>query len=366
MLIDFVAGAWTDFIKIAPIIEGIKKEQKNSISLGFRIIYSGKSTDNNIDESFLQQLGMPKPNIFLEADINGTESEKTALVMVRYEKVISINKPDILVVIGNHITAMAASLAASKNKDIRIAHLDAGSIARNKTTNSSVNNAVCDVVTDYFFTVSHSANEHLREQGFDEERIFFVGNTVVDTLYRQMPAFEQPLIWDNLRLKSKKFLLIILQEPEHTKDLTIIKQILTNLLHNVKDLPIITVVPDRLKKQYDTIGIKARNLYPIFKIPYQQLYFLITHALLVITDSNNIQDETTVMQTPCISLDTNIGRQETYEQGTNTILDIKKPDGLSSLLSILFSGKWEKGHIPYLWDGKAANRVVEVFKKIKK
>ena len=357
MLIDIIAGARPNFMKIAPIMDSIKKAQQEGYDIHYRLIHTGQHYDKNMSGNFFEELGIPKPDINLEAG-GGTQAEQTAAIMVRYEKVLMSNKPDLVLVVGDVTSTMACSITAKKMNNMKVAHVEAGIRSGDLTMPEEINRMVTDCITDYFFTTSANANENLNKAGIKDNRIFFVGNTMIDTLYKQMPRFKQPLIWQTAPLKEKEYLVLTLHRPANVDDKNNLKSLIDAIVENSNNIPIIFPVHPRTNKLLQQIGINAANLYLTEPLSYLEFNYLVKHAKAVITDSGGITEETTVMHIPCITLRDTTERPETCTIGTNELIGTN-PSAIKPVLHKLFSGNWKLGQIPPLWDGKTAERIVD-------
>lgn len=362
MLVDIIAGARPNFMKIAPIIEAIQKEQKKGTDIRYRLVHTGQHYDKNMSDAFFEQLGIPKPNINLEAG-SGTQAEQTAAIMVRYEKVLASQEPDIVLVVGDVTSTMACAITAKKYNNIKVAHVEAGIRSGDLTMPEEVNRIVTDSISDLFFTTSHTANENLRKVGISDERIYFVGNTMIDTLLRQMPNFQQPAIWSKLGLQPQKYIVLTLHRPTNVDSVDQLRALLIAIIKASRGLPIIFPIHPRTVKTLQAVGIRAQNLHITDPLEYLQFNYLVKNARAVITDSGGIQEETTVMQVPCMTLRKNTERPETCTVGTNELLGID-PAAIAPAFDKLFTQQWKKGNIPYMWDGKTSERIVSVLKNL--
>jgi len=362
MEIDIVVGVRPNFMKIAPITERIKKVQQKDFDICYRLIHTGQHYDRNMSDSFFEELGIPEPDINLEAG-GGTQAEQTAAIMVRYEKVLMEKQPDLVLVVGDVTSTMACSITAKKMHNIRVAHVEGGIRSGDLTMPEEINRMVTDCIADYFFTTSETANENLRKSGIEDERIFFVGNTMIDTLYKQMPRFKQPEIWKTAFLKEKNYLVLTLHRPANVDDGKNLKLLLENIIDSSKNIPIIFPVHPRTNRLLQHIGIKAANLYLTEPLSYLAFNYLVKHSKAVITDSGGITEETTVMNVPCITLRDSTERPETCSMGTNELIGTD-PAAIKPALNKLFENKWKTGKIPPLWDGKTAERIVNVLLEI--
>jgi UDP-N-acetylglucosamine 2-epimerase (non-hydrolysing) len=361
MLIDIIAGARPNFMKIAPIIEQIKLEQKNSNKLEYRLIHTGQHYDKNMSDSFFEQLGIPLPDINLGAG-GGTQAEQTASIMIGYEKLLIEKKSNLCLVVGDVTSTMACAIVAQK-LHVKVAHVEAGIRSNDWTMPEEINRLVTDSITNYFFTTSEVANENLRYAGISKDRIFFVGNTMIDTLLKNKPRFIKPEIWDLANLTEKKYFILTLHRPANVDEESQLKELLDQIIINSNGLPIVFPVHPRTAKILQSIGLKAENLFFVEPLSYLEFNYLVERSFAVITDSGGITEETTVMSVPCITLRENTERPETITVGTNELIGTN-PNAIKPALEKLFAGEWKKGGIPELWDGKTGQRIVEHLLKL--
>jgi UDP-N-acetylglucosamine 2-epimerase (non-hydrolysing) len=356
MLIDIIAGAQPDFIKIASIIDAVHKIRNKEFPFRYRLIYTGQQ--KSIKPSFYEQFDIPKPQVYLEAGA-GTDTEQTAIMMVRYEKVLQAEKPLATLVVSDTNASIACALTAKKN-NIIVCHLEAGLRNNDPDTPDEVNRIVTDSVSDIYFTTSHTANENLRATGVSDENIFFLGNTVVDTIQKYQTFFQKPPMWEKLQLRPGYYFVIGLRRPENTEPKKL-KALLVSLIRSSQGLPLIFLTYPGISKILESTGIRGHNLFITEFLDYVHYCYLIQNARVVVTDSGNIQDETTIMQVPCITIGHSTERQETVLSGTNELVK-PNPDEMHWILSRLFKGAWKKGIVPYMWDGHAGERIVTVLK----
>jgi UDP-N-acetylglucosamine 2-epimerase (non-hydrolysing) len=221
-----------------------------------------------------------------------------------------------------------------------------------------INRMVTDALADYYFTTTELANQNLRNTGAREEQIFFVGNVMIDTLLANQHRFVKPAVFDQLRLVEKEYLMLTLHRPANVDEADKLKELMTEIVSNVHGLPVLFPIHPRTAKIFTDLGIKADNLYIVDPMGYLEFNYMVKHAKAVITDSGGITEETTVMGIPCLTLRDNTERPETVTIGTNELVGTN-PANIRPALQKLFDGKWKKGSIPELWDGKSAERIVE-------
>ncbi len=363
MLIDIIAGARPNFIKISPIIEAIETQRRAGVAINYRLVHTGQHYDKNMSGHFFEQLGIPAPHYNLEAG-SGTQAEQTGKIMIGYEKLLLEKPCDLCIVVGDVTSTMACSIAAKKMNNIKVAHVEGGIRSGDWTMPEEINRIVTDSITDYFFTTSEVANSNLRKAGVEEGRIFFVGNTMIDTLYKQMPRFAKPDIWDKYGLKEKQYVIMTLHRPANVDNKEKLKEIITEIVRSSQGLPLIFPVHPRTAKMLEVLGVEFDNLHMIEPLGYLEFNYLVKNAKVVITDSGGITEEATVMGIPCMTLRDSTERPETCTIGTNELLGTDAKN-IAPAFKTLFSGNWKKGSIPELWDGKTAerivNRIVEIF-----
>ncbi len=361
MLIDIIAGARPNFMKIAPVIEAIKSRQKQGSKLKFRLVHTGQHYDKNMSGRFFEQLGMPEPDVNLGAG-GGTQAEQTAIIMTRYEKLLIEQPSGLCLVVGDVTSTMACSVTAQK-LHIPVGHVEAGIRSGDWTMPEEINRLVTDSITNYFFTTSETANRNLKDSGVDEDRIYFVGNTMIDTLLKHRPNFKKPPFWDELGLSDQNYIVITLHRPSNVDQEETLIALMDEIIMHSRDVPLIFPVHPRTARMLKKIGISHERLFMAEPLGYLEFNYLVERSKAVITDSGGITEETTVMGIPCMTLRTTTERPETCILGTNELLGIR-PNAIRPALDKLFAGNWKKGCIPEKWDGKAAERIVEILDSI--
>jgi UDP-N-acetylglucosamine 2-epimerase (non-hydrolysing) len=361
MNIDIIAGARPNFMKIAPIIHTIQKKQKENIDINFRLIHTGQHFDQNMSGSFFDQLQIPEPNINLCAG-GGTQAEQTASIMIGYEKLLLEETTDLCLVVGDVTSTMACSIVAKK-MNVKVAHVEAGIRSFDLTMPEEINRMVTDSITDYFFTTSETANKNLLMAGVNKENIFFVGNTMIDTLLKQIPNFQRPHFYEEFELMQGNYFVLTLHRPGNVDEKEKLKSFISEIVLNSNNLPIIFPVHPRTAKILKEIGIEFSNLKYVEPLGYLEFNYLVKNAKAVITDSGGITEETTVMNIPCLTLRDNTERPETVTIGTNELVGTN-PKSIALYLQKLLEGKWKKGNIPEKWDGKTADRIIDILLNI--
>lgn len=360
MHLTLIAGARPNFMKIAPIVRAIDKAQGAGHTIAYSLVHTGQHYDRNMSTQFFEQLGIPAPDASLGAG-GGTQAEQTAAIMVGFEKYLQEHPTDMVVVVGDVTSTLACSIVAKK-ANTRVAHVEGGIRSGDWTMPEEINRVVTDSISDYFFTTSETANEHLRRAGIGEERIFFVGNTMIDTLLANLPRLSQPEIWTASGLSEQSYFVLTLHRPANVDDPAQLAALLEAILRHSSDLPIVFPVHPRTARNLPERA-ESNRLITTTPMGYLEFNYLVKHAKAVITDSGGITEESTVLGVPCMTLRSNTERPETVSMGTNELLGTD-PAAIGPAMQRLFAGQWKKGRVPPLWDGKAAERIVRHLLKL--
>lgn len=357
MKITIIAGARPNFMKIAPIIHAIQEAQNKGRNISYRLVHTGQHYDQKMSETFFEELNIPQPDINLGCG-GGTQAEQTAAIMIAFEKELTANPCDLILVVGDVTSTMACSIVAKK-MNTKVTHVEAGIRSWDLTMPEEINRMVTDCLADYYFTTSEIANQNLRNLGVGDNRIFFVGNVMIDTLLANMPRFRKPIEFDTLGLEDGKYFVLTMHRPANVDEADKLKRMMDEIVNNVHGLSIVFPIHPRTAKIFKDLGIEAENLKVIDPQGYLEFNYLVKHSMGVITDSGGITEETTVMHVPCLTLRDNTERPETCTIGTNMLVGTN-PNNVKPALDKLFSGNWPKGEIPELWDGHAAERIVDI------
>ncbi len=356
--VDLIAGARPNFMKIAPIIEAIQKRD----SINYRLVHTGQHYDQSMSGSFFEQLQIPLPDVNLEAK-GTTQAEQTAAIMVGYERLLLQEPTDLCLVVGDVTSTMACAIAAQKLK-IAVAHVEGGIRSGDWTMPEEINRMVTDSISNYFFTTSETANTNLRKLGVEDERIFFVGNTMIDTLRKNESRLVKPPFWEAHNLTEKGYMVMTLHRPANVDEESTLKLFIEEVLNSSQDYPIVFPVHPRTSKVLQKLGVEHERLIITEPLGYLQFNYLVKHAKAVLTDSGGITEETTVFGVPCLTLRENTERPETITIGTNELIGTN-PKAIAPAMKTLFDGEWKKGSIPELWDGKTGERIADELLKLK-
>ena len=388
-------------MKVAPIIKAIKafNELKNervnelkSEGISYRLVHTGQHYDKNMSDTFFEELGIPAPDVNLGCG-GGSQAEQTAAIMIAFEKELMTHPADIVMVVGDVTSTMACSIVAKK-LNTKVCHVEAGIRSWDLTMPEEINRMVTDSLADYMFTTSEVANRNLIRQGAElvtgyglqvtgerilpedkyanqriQQRVWHVGNVMIDTLLANRARFRKPEVWDELGLKEKEFVVMTMHRPANVDEENHLRAMMEQIIDNVHGLPVIFPIHPRTAKILKelmsegmnelTIEEKWPNLHIVEPMGYLEFNYLVERAKAVVTDSGGITEETTVMGVPCITLRDNTERPETCTVGTNELIGTN-PAAIKPALDKLFAGEWKKGAIPELWDGHAAERIISV------
>lgn len=355
--ITLVAGARPNFMKIAPIIHALENSKIAGIYINYRLIHTGQHFDKKMSGDFFDQLNIPKPHANLESG-GGTQAEQTANIMVRFERELLENETELVLVVGDVTSTMACAITAQK-LCIPVAHVEGGIRSYDWSMPEEINRLVTDSITNFFFTTSEIANKNLRQSGIDESRIYFVGNTMIDTLLKNRSRFRKPTFWEEFGLKDKSFIVLTLHRPANVDDEGRLRKLLKEIDENSGDLVIIFPVHPRTSKMLDQSVVKYKKIKFVEPLGYLEFNYLVERAKAVITDSGGVTEEATVLSVPCMTLRNSTERPETVNIGTNELLGTD-PRSIKPALTRLFAGQWKKGKVPPLWDGHTAERIVDI------
>ncbi|WP_194775055.1 non-hydrolyzing UDP-N-acetylglucosamine 2-epimerase [Pararhodonellum marinum] len=359
--ITLVAGARPNFMKIAPIIHAIDAFNKSEIRIEYRLIHTGQHYDKKMSGDFFEQLNIPEPDANLGAG-GGTQAEQTAAVMVGFEKELMDHPTDVVLVVGDVTSTLACSITAKKLQ-VDVVHVEGGIRSRDLTMPEEINRMVTDSITDHFFTTSELANQNLKNLGFTEKSIHYVGNTMIDTLLKNIPNFQQPEgeLFDQLQPQS--YFVLTLHRPANVDEEQKLKAMMDAIMEGTGDFPVLFPVHPRTAKILQNLGVSHDRLHMVEPLGYLEFNYLVKNAKGVITDSGGITEEASVMNVPCLTLRDNTERPETIELGTNELVGTD-PNKLKPYLDKIRNGAWKQYQGIPLWDGKTAERIVKKLSEI--
>jgi len=361
-------------MKIAPLLRAIDKHNTQNLGLKFTpiLVHTGQHYDYEMSQVFFQDLELPKPDVYLGVG-SGTHAEQTGKVMIEFEKVLLKEKPDLVVVVGDVNSTLGGALTAVK-LHIPLVHVEAGVRLFDKSVPEEVNRLLTDAISDYLFTYSVYENNNLRKEGIPEEKIFFVGNVMVDSLIHNKEKAAGRSILSRLELDSSSYCVLTLHRPENVDDSASLLKIANALKEVSERIPVIFPCHPRtikMIKQFQMSHLfkvhkdgykgnfNSKHIHLIAPLGYLDFVQLMMNSKFVLTDSGGIQEETTTLNIPCLTLRDTPDRPVTVKEGTNTMVG-KDFDKIKSEVTNILNGKGKTGRVPELWDGKAAERIVDV------
>ena len=355
-----VVGARPNFMKAAPLI----REFRARGSVEPLLLHTGQHYDENMSKIFFEDLELPEPDIYLGVG-SGSHAEQTGRIMIEFEKVVFRDRPDCIIVVGDVNSTLACSLVGAKLL-VPVAHVEAGLRSFDLTMPEEINRMVTDMLSTCCFTTSPEAEENLKREGVRDERIFFVGNIMIDSLMYYLEKSESSDVLSRLGLESSGYCLVTLHRPSNVDTPEIFRGIFGALARLSETLPVAFPVHPRTRKMIDS-GDPPFETPPALRmiepVGYLDFLALMRHARIVITDSGGIQEETTVLGVPCLTVRENTERPITISMGTNTLVGTDGERIISAARGILAGGCGDR-HIPPLWDGKTAGRIVDVLEKV--
>ena len=394
MHITLIAGARPNFMKIASLVHAIKAAENAGKDIHYSLVHTGQHYDKNMSDTFFEELNIPMPDANLGCG-GGSQAEQTANIMVAFEKYLMENPTDLVLVVGDVTSTMACSIVAKK-LNTKVCHVEAGIRSWDLSMPEEINRMVTDSLADYMFTTSEIANKNLLLQGaelqasspnsliasspnslpaLEEEqyafkrsvqRVWYVGNVMIDTLLANRSRFRRPAVFNELQLTEGQYIMMTMHRPANVDEEAHLKALMEQIITNVHGLPIIFPIHPRTAKIFynlwgneDNLRQLFPNLHIVEPMGYLEFNYMVERAKAVVTDSGGITEETTVMGVPCITLRDNTERPETCTVGTNELIGTN-PSAVKPALDLLFSGQWKKGAIPALWDGHTAERIVDI------
>ena len=392
--ITFIAGARPNFMKIAALVHAVERfneltnERVSELGsegvselkrIEYSLVHTGQHYDKNMSDTFFEELGIPAPDVNLGCG-GGSQAEQTAAIMIAFEKYLMEHPTDVVVVVGDVTSTMACSIVAKK-LNTKVCHVEAGIRSWDLTMPEEINRMVTDSLADYMFTTSDVANANLVRMGATlvesqeprvksqenaKQLVWFVGNVMIDTLLANRARFRKPEVWDALGLKEKEYIVMTMHRPANVDEENHLRAMMEQIVDNAHGLPIIFPIHPRTAKLFhglwgseEALQKRLPNLHIVEPMGYLEFNYLVERAKAVVTDSGGITEETTVMGVPCITLRDNTERPETCTVGTNELIGTQ-PEAIKPALDKLFAGQWKKGAIPELWDGHAADRIVQI------
>ena len=366
----------------------MQRAEQQGHNIHYRLVHTGQHYDKNMSDTFFEELNIPMPDVNLGCG-GGTQAEQTAHIMIAFEQELLAHPADLVLVVGDVTSTMACSIVAKK-LNTKVCHVEAGIRSWDLNMPEEINRMVTDALADYMFTTTSYANDNLRlhnvvlmdepdsivtsakneVQKYGAERVpklaWLVGNVMIDTLLSNRSRFRKPSVYDELGLVEKEYIVMTMHRPANVDEETHFRALMEQIINNVHGLPILFPIHPRTAKIFynlwgDETMLKVLfpNLHIVAPMGYLEFNYLVERAKAVVTDSGGITEETTVMGVPCITLRDNTERPETCTIGTNELIGTN-PNAIKPALDKLFADEWKKGSIPPLWDGHAAERIIDI------
>ena len=346
-------GARPNFIKMAAIIDEIGRRP----AFEARLVHTGQHYSPEMSQSFFDQLGLPRPDINLGVG-TGSQTQQTAEIMRLIEPVLMEYRPALVLVVGDVNSTMATALAAAKLR-IPIAHVEAGLRSFDRQMPEEINRIVTDVLSDYLFASEPSGVKNLLSEGIPRQQIFLVGNVMIDTLVKSRQKAAETPVLEQLQLESRSYIVATLHRPANVDDPERLRSLIRVLQTAAEQIPVIFPVHPRTRKMIESHNCDISNIKLLPPQGYFEFLRLLSEARLVLTDSGGIQEETTILGVPCLTLRENTERPVTIDQGTNRLVGVN-PDTILQTISDVLQNPPQSGRVPELWDGNASRRIMDV------
>ncbi len=350
-MICSVVGARPNFIKMAPVISEVAQR-----GIKQRFVHTGQHYDENMSAVFFGELGMPQPDVYLGVG-SGSHANQTARVMMAFEQVLLEDRPKLVLVAGDVNSTLACALTASKLL-IPVAHVEAGLRSFDRTMPEEVNRVLTDHIAELLFVTERSGLENLSNEGIDAHKVHFVGNTMIDSLQKHLPAALERVVWQRFGMEPGGYGLVTLHRPSNVDPPQALGEIVAALEEIAEEHPLIFPIHPRTRQRMASTGIKPQNIRLVEPLGYLDFLGLMARARLVLTDSGGIQEETTALAVPCVTIRENTERPVTLTQGTNRLAGTSRAGILEASREALADSAVPER--PEGWDGRAAGRLVQV------
>ena len=357
MKITIVSGARPNFMKIAPLCRAIDAAREAGKEISYRIVYTGPEGDSSLDASLFTDLAMREPDTYL--GIEGRDhSQVAASIMLAFEKELDAHPAQVVLVVDDMTATMSCSIVAKK-RGLKVAHVIAGTRSFDMNMPREVNRTIVDAISDYLFTAGMVANRNLNQEGMIPDYIHYVGNILIDTIRFNRYRLREPMWFQSLGLRKGNYLLLTLNRHDLLAKKAVLQALLQTLLQKADGMPVIAPLHPYAQAAVKSLELDAPNLHILPTQRYLHFGFLINQAKGIVTDSGNIAEEATFLDVPCITLNTYAEHPETWRIGTNELVG-ENSFALSEALDKLLRGEWKHTTLPDRWDGRTAERIVQV------
>ena len=363
--ICIVAGARPNFIKVAPVMRAIASAKKDGQELECQLVYTGRENDPTLEDSLFEDLGISKPNVYLGVDCENM-NELTGQVMAQFERYLQQNPTDVVIVVDDLASTMAVAIV-TKKQGVQLAHIAAGTRSFDITMPKEINRLVIDGLSDILFTAGISNNSIANKEGAELSKVYMVGNVLIDNIRFLQPRMQRPAVMDELHLEDGKYMVLTLNRKAIVNNIEEMKVLIRTVDATARKAGVKVVAPLRGKamgfvlafKAYQDIADHQSGIMVVHPQAYLDFSYLAAHAMGVITDSGNVAEEATFNGVPCITLNSYTEHLETVTVGTNELV-AEDPEKLQVAMEQIESGKWKKAGIPDRWDGRSAERIVQI------
>ena len=357
--ICLIVGARPNFMKSAPLMRELLA---NDDSFDTKLIHTGQHYDHALSQLFFDELKMPKPDLYLGVG-SGSHAEQTGKIMIELEKSFGELKPDLVVVFGDINSTLAAAIVTAK-MCIKLAHVEAGLRSFDNTMPEEINRIVTDRLSHYLYVSEDSGLVNLRNEGVTDEKVFYTGNIMIDSLVANLEIAKKSDILDKLHLEPNSYIAMTMHRPANVDEEDKLRELFENIIEVSEKMPIVFPCHPRTKKRLEDFGItsNAQGLKMIEPLGYLDFLKLQSNANFVLTDSGGVQEETTYLKIPCITMRENTERPSTVDIGSNIIVGVN-PKNIRDAAMRTIQGERKQGNIPRLWDGKTAGRIVQLMKE---
>jgi UDP-N-acetylglucosamine 2-epimerase (non-hydrolysing) len=365
MKIISIVGARPNFIKVAPLHRAFQQEAK----ITSKIVHTGQHYDAKMSDVFFEQLQLPQPDYFLGAG-GGTHTQQVAQIMLAFEEIIEKEKPDVVLVVGDVNSTVAAAMVAKKTPGVLLAHNEAGLRSFDRGMPEEINRLITDSISDLYFVTEMAGMINLAKENVADEKIHFVGNVMIDSLVHYRETAAQCGAMEKLGLHPKQFFLMTMHRPSNVDYQEGLESILSIIRYIAERQTLVFPIHPRTLKNLQKYGLEADlraidNLILTEPLGYFEFLQLMDNATAIVTDSGGIQEETTYLQAPCLTFRDTTERPVTVELGSNELLADLNPVTANQKIQQILDGKWKKGIVPPLWDGKAAERIAKILANLK-
>ncbi|MCR4765474.1 MAG: UDP-N-acetyl glucosamine 2-epimerase [Bacteroidaceae bacterium] len=357
MKVTIVSGARPNFMKIAPICRAINAARSNGKDISYRLIYTGPKGDPSLDASLFSDLDIQEPDGYLNV-AHGGQSEVAASIMLAFEKELDVHPAHVVLVVDDLASTMSCSIVAKK-RGLKVAHVIAGTRSFDMNMPREVNRTIVDAISDFLFTAGMVANRNLNQEGMIPDYIHYVGNILIDTIRYNRHRLLQPMWFKSMGLRKGNYLLLTLNRRDLLRNMPVLKSLLETVIKKANGMPIVAPLHGYVEDVVKQLELNAPNLYIMPSQSYLHFGFLINQAKGIVTDSGNIAEEATFLDVPCITLNTYAEHPETWRIGTNELVG-ENTFALAAALDKLMQGEWKHATLPDRWDGRTAERIVQV------